>query len=56
MFCPIFMPICPVRKRNEFIVLVTKKTPSFLIAILRPFGLERQNFNTCDLSSNYICL
>jgi len=36
-YCTNSMPICPVTKKNEFTVSVTK-TPTFFAAILRPFG------------------
>jgi len=50
------MPICPVTKKNNFVVPVTKNTHLFA-AILRPSGLLRQNFNTWDLSyrPTYAC-
>jgi len=37
MFFPNFMPICPVTKKCEFVVPVTKNTP--FTTIFRPFGL-----------------
>jgi len=39
------MVICPVTKKNNFIVPATKNTPLFA-TILHPFGTECQNFNT----------
>ena len=41
------MLICPVTKKCEFIVPVTKNS-HLLTAILRPFGPGRKNFNTWD--------
>jgi len=34
------MPICPTTKKYNFILFLTEKTPTFLSAILHPFGPE----------------
>jgi len=46
------MQICPIAKKNNFIVPVTK-APTFFAAILHLFGQGCQNFNTWDLSLAY---
>jgi len=51
------MPICPVTKKNKFIVPGTKhKNNHIFAAILYPFCSRRQNFNTWDFSSAYMSL
>jgi len=46
------MPICVVTKKNE--LLHPLQNMHLFAAILRPFGPERQNFNTWNLSSAWV--
>jgi len=54
VFTQKFMVICPVTKKSKFIVPL--RNTHLFSAVLHPFGRGRQNFNTWDISSAYICL
>jgi len=54
-YCPNFMPICPVTKKNNFVVPVTK-TLTFFTAILHLFGPGCLNFVTREILVRLTCM